>query len=78
MAWANLMMAPFSTSRHTGGLSWPMACWRIASVRNVDGEAKPTSRQIQQESKARLDECHRIVYKVEGDALLIAQLRYHY
>jgi len=26
----------------------------------------------------RIDEEHRLVYKVEGDALLIAQLRFHY
>lgn len=26
----------------------------------------------------RINDEHRIVYKVEGDALLIAQLRYHY
>lgn len=26
----------------------------------------------------RIDETHRIVYRVEGDALFIAQLRYHY
>lgn len=26
----------------------------------------------------RITDEHRIVYKVEGDALLIAQLRYHY
>ena len=26
----------------------------------------------------RINEEHRIVYKVEGDALFIAQLRYHY
>ena len=26
----------------------------------------------------RINEEHRIVYRVEGDALLIAQLRYHY
>jgi len=26
----------------------------------------------------RITEEHRMVYKVEGDALLLAQLRYHY
>lgn len=26
----------------------------------------------------RIDDEHRIVYRVEGDDLLIAQLRYHY
>lgn len=26
----------------------------------------------------RINEEHRLVYKVDGDALLIAQLRYHY
>lgn len=26
----------------------------------------------------RINDEHRIVYKVEGDAILIAQLRYHY
>ncbi|HEY5998036.1 MAG TPA: Txe/YoeB family addiction module toxin [bacterium] len=26
----------------------------------------------------RIDDEHRVVYKVEGDALLVAQLRYHY
>jgi len=26
----------------------------------------------------RIDDEHRIVYKVDGDALLVAQLRYHY
>jgi toxin YoeB len=26
----------------------------------------------------RIDDEHRIIYRVEGDSLLIAQLRYHY
>jgi toxin YoeB len=26
----------------------------------------------------RIDDEHRIIYRIEGDSLLIAQLRYHY
>ncbi|WP_234197807.1 MULTISPECIES: Txe/YoeB family addiction module toxin [Pseudacidovorax] len=42
------------------------------------GKPEPLKHALAGYWSRRLTDEHRIVYKVEGDALLIAQLRYHY
>jgi toxin YoeB len=45
---------------------------------NGRGKPEPLKHVLAGYWSRRLSEEHRIVYKVEGDSLLIAQLRYHY
>ncbi|MCX2864954.1 Txe/YoeB family addiction module toxin [Paucibacter sp. PLA-PC-4] len=42
------------------------------------GKPEPLKHALAGFWSRRITDEHRIVYKVEGDALLIAQLRYHY
>lgn len=42
------------------------------------GKPEPLKHALTGYWSRRIDSEHRIVYKVEGDALLIAQLRHHY
>ena len=42
------------------------------------GKPEPLKHALAGWWSRRIDGEHRLVYKVEGDALLIAQLRYHY
>jgi toxin YoeB len=42
------------------------------------GKPEPLRHAFQGYWSRRINDEHRIVYKVQGDALLIAQLRYHY
>ncbi len=42
------------------------------------GKPEPLKHALAGFWSRRISDEHRIVYKVEGDALLIAQLRYHY
>jgi toxin YoeB len=42
------------------------------------GKPEPLKHALSGYWSRRIDDEHRIVYKVERDALLIAQLRYHY
>jgi len=42
------------------------------------GKPEPLKHALAGFWSRRLTDEHRMVYKVEGDALLIAQLRYHY
>ena len=42
------------------------------------GKPEPLKHGLAGYWSRRINDEHRIVYKVEGDALLIAQLRYHY
>jgi toxin YoeB len=42
------------------------------------GKPEPLKHGLSGYWSRRITDEHRIVYKVEGDALLIAQLRYHY
>ncbi|MGV8084495.1 MAG: Txe/YoeB family addiction module toxin [Coriobacteriia bacterium] len=42
------------------------------------GKPEPLKHALSGYWSRRIDDTHRIVYKIEGDALLIAQLRYHY
>jgi toxin YoeB len=42
------------------------------------GKPEPLKHGLSGYWSRRIDAEHRIVYKVEGDALFVAQLRYHY
>ena len=42
------------------------------------GKPEPLKHALSGFWSRRISEEHRMVYRVEGDALLIAQLRYHY
>jgi toxin YoeB len=42
------------------------------------GKPEPLKHALSGYWSRRIDDTHRIVYKVEGDDLRIAQLRYHY
>ena len=42
------------------------------------GKLEPLQHALSGYWSRRITDEHRIVYKVEGDAVLIAQLRYHY
>jgi toxin YoeB len=42
------------------------------------GKPEPLRHALSGYWSRRITDEHRIVYKVEGDALMIAQLRYHY
>jgi len=42
------------------------------------GKPEPLRHALSGFWSRRITDEHRVVYKVEGDALLIAQLRYHY
>jgi len=42
------------------------------------GKPEPLKHALAGYWSRRIDEKHRIVYKIEGDSLLIAQVRYHY
>lgn len=42
------------------------------------GKPEPLKHALAGYWSRRITEEHRMVYKVEGDALLLAQLRYHY
>jgi len=42
------------------------------------GKPEPLKHALAGYWSRRIDEKHRIVYKIEGDSFLIAQVRYHY
>ncbi len=42
------------------------------------GKPEPLKHALSGYWSRRITEEHRMVYKIEGDALLLAQLRYHY
>jgi toxin YoeB len=42
------------------------------------GKPEPLRHAFQGYWSRRINDEHRIVYKIQGDSLLIAQLRYHY
>ena len=42
------------------------------------GKPEPLKHALAGFWSRRINEEHRMVYKIEGDALLLAQLRYHY
>ena len=42
------------------------------------GKPEPLKHALAGYWSRRINEEHRMVYKIEGDALLLAQLRYHY
>ncbi len=42
------------------------------------GKPEPLRHALQGYWSRRINDEHRIVYRIEGDSMLIAQLRYHY
>jgi len=42
------------------------------------GKPEPLKHALAGWWSRRINDEHRIVYKIEGDAILLAQLRYHY
>ena len=42
------------------------------------GKPEPLKHNLSGYWSRRIDSAHRIVYKIEGDSIFIAQLRYHY
>jgi toxin YoeB len=42
------------------------------------GKPEPLKHNLSDYWSRRIDRVHRIVYKIENDSILIAQLRYHY
>jgi toxin YoeB len=42
------------------------------------GKPEPLRHQLQGYWSRRIDERHRLVYRVEGDTVIIASCRYHY
>jgi toxin YoeB len=42
------------------------------------GKPEPLKYNLSDYWSRRIDRVHRIVYKIENDSILIAQLRYHY
>jgi toxin YoeB len=42
------------------------------------GKPEPLKHSLAEYWSRRIDQEHRVVYKVQGDSLLLAQLRYHY
>ena len=42
------------------------------------GKPEPLKHNLSGYWSRRIDSAHRIVYKIEDDSILIAQLRYHY
>jgi toxin YoeB len=42
------------------------------------GKPEPLQHALSGYWSRRIDEEHRIVYKIQGDSILVAQLRYHY
>ncbi len=42
------------------------------------GKPEPLKHNLSGYWSRRIDSVHRIVYKIENDSILIAQLRYHY
>lgn len=54
----------------------------IESIRRppfeVIGKPEPLKHQFSGYWSRRIDSEHRLIYRIESDAILIAQLRYHY
>ena len=71
-------------------LHWQSNDWQILKrinelIRDIQrspyagiGKPEPLKHALNGFWSRRITDEHRMVYKIEGDALLIAQLRYHY
>jgi toxin YoeB len=79
----------FSAQAWEDYLSWQQADKRIkrinALIREISrdphrgtGKPEPLKHSLAGWWSRRINDEHRIVYKVEADSLLVAQLRYHY
>jgi toxin YoeB len=84
------MMVKFSTAAWEDYLHWQktdkVMLKRINQlIREIQrepftgiGKPEPLKHQLAGFWSRRIDNCHRLVYAVEGDTLLIAQCREHY
>lgn len=54
----------------------PGVCW--PPLRNYRREARALRHTLAGYWSRRIDDEHRLVYKIEGAAVLIAQAQYHY
>jgi toxin YoeB len=84
------MMIKFSTAAWEDYLHWQMTDKAMLKrinllIREIQrepftgiGKPEPLKHQLAGLWSRRIDSCHRVVYAVEGDTLLIAQCRDHY
>ena len=84
------MMIKFSTSAWEDYLYWQKTDKAVLKrinqlIREIQrepftgiGKPEPLKHQLAGFWSRRIDNCHRLVYAVEGDTLLIAQCRDHY
>ena len=77
LAWADYVSWQKSDRRVIGRINELIRDIQRAPFEGI-GKPEPLRHALSGYWSRRITEEHRIVYKVQGDALLIAQLRYHY
>ena len=77
LAWADYVSWQKSDRRVIGRINELIRDIQRAPFDGI-GKPEPLRHALSGYWSRRITDEHRIVYKVQGDALLIAQLRYHY
>ena len=77
LAWADYVSWQKSDRRVIGRMNELIRDIQLAPFEGI-GKPEPLRHALSGYWSRRITDEHRIVYKVQGDALLIAQLRYHY
>ena len=77
LAWADYVSWQKSDRRVIGRISELIRDIQRAPFEGI-GKPEPLRHALSGYWSRRITDEHRIVYKIQGDALLIAQLRYHY
>ena len=77
LAWADYVSWQKSDRRVVGRINELIRDIQRAPFEGI-GKPEPLRHALSGYLSRRITDEHRIVYKVQGDALLIAQLRYHY
>ena len=77
LAWADYVSWQKSDRRVIGRINELIRDIQRAPFEGI-GKPEPLRHALSGYLSRRITDEHRIVYKVQGDALLIAQLRYHY
>ena len=77
LAWADYVSWQKSGRRVIGRINELIRDIQRAPFEGI-GKPEPLRHALSGYWSRRITDEHRIVYKVQGDALLIAQLRYHY
>jgi len=77
LAWADYVSWQKSDRRVVGRINELIRGIQRAPFEGI-GKPEPLRHALSGYLSRRITDEHRIVYKVQGDALLIAQLRYHY